>query len=557
MDNKFNPLVSIVIPVFNGSNYLREAIDSALGQTYKSIEVIVVNDGSNDGGKTREIVLSYGGRVRYFEKENGGVASALNEGLKEMNGEYFSWLSHDDMYYPSKVEKQISFLKGKKNKGNIIVYSDYELINEKSKVIRKKKLNHMLLTKKPLYSLLRGCVHGCSLLIPRLAFDKCGFFDENLKTTQDYELWFIMIKHFSFIHIPEILVKSRWHKEQGSKQMSEQITEGDRLWIKMMDGVSKKEMEELEGNESKYYHEMSLFLKKTPFQIAKQYANQRQKESIENIKVSVIIPFYNRVAWTIEAVNSVINQTHKNIEIVLINDGSTEDISSIMELNKGEKRLHLIEIDHSGVSKARNVGINYATGKYIAFLDSDDLFESNKIEHQLDYMELNNASFSHTSYKRVGNKSSKIIESGCFTGRAFPKIIYHCPIATPTVMIKKEIIKSREAFQNRMIACEDICLWIDLLKDNILYGINKALTIVRVGKESAAFNVDSKILGMNNVLDHLKKDKKLLNQYPLQFARLYRSLYYLCLQKGHKNHLLFCIKEKIINILHEKFKIRY
>ena len=93
MDNKFNPLVSIVIPVFNGSNYLREAIDSALGQTYKSIEVIVVNDGSNDGGKTREIVLSYGGRVRYFEKENGGVASALNEGLKEMNGEYFSWLS--------------------------------------------------------------------------------------------------------------------------------------------------------------------------------------------------------------------------------------------------------------------------------------------------------------------------------------------------------------------------------------------------------------------------------------------------------------------------------
>ena len=108
---EFNPKVSIVIPVYNGANFLREAIESALAQTYENIEVIVVNDGSTDSGTTEEIARSYGDRLRYYHKENGGVASALNFGIREMRGEYFSWLSHDDVYYPNKVETQIQYLK--------------------------------------------------------------------------------------------------------------------------------------------------------------------------------------------------------------------------------------------------------------------------------------------------------------------------------------------------------------------------------------------------------------------------------------------------------------
>ena len=84
-----NPLVSIVIPVYNGSDYLREAIDSALAQTYANIEVLVINDGSKDNGATESIALSYGDRIRYFNKENGGVASALNMGIEQMKGDYF------------------------------------------------------------------------------------------------------------------------------------------------------------------------------------------------------------------------------------------------------------------------------------------------------------------------------------------------------------------------------------------------------------------------------------------------------------------------------------
>ena len=83
-------LVSLIIPVYNGSNYLREAIESALAQTYPCCEVIVINDGSTDQGATEAIALSYGERIRYFSKANGGVASALNLGLREMRGSFFS-----------------------------------------------------------------------------------------------------------------------------------------------------------------------------------------------------------------------------------------------------------------------------------------------------------------------------------------------------------------------------------------------------------------------------------------------------------------------------------
>ena len=88
-EGSFLPKVSIVIPVYNGANFLREAIDSALGQTYPNIEILVVNDGSDDGGETESIALSYGNQIRYFRKENGGVATALNFGIEHMKGDYF------------------------------------------------------------------------------------------------------------------------------------------------------------------------------------------------------------------------------------------------------------------------------------------------------------------------------------------------------------------------------------------------------------------------------------------------------------------------------------
>jgi len=210
-----SPKVSIVIPVYNGSNYLREAIDSALAQTYKNIEVIVINDGSSDEGKTEAIAKSYGSKIRYFYKKNGGVASALNVGIQMMEGEYFSWLSHDDVYYPHKIEQQMAFLEEKHGK-NIVVFCDTQIIDEYSQIIRTSHINPRYLHDKYI-KILSTSINGCTLLLPKECFERAGLFNETLKTTQDNEMWIRIAKTgYDFLYLPEHLIKSRRHPGQGN-----------------------------------------------------------------------------------------------------------------------------------------------------------------------------------------------------------------------------------------------------------------------------------------------------------------------------------------------------
>lgn len=230
------PKVSIIIPVYNGSNYLREAIDSALNQTYNNIEIIVINDGSNDEGSTREIALSYGERIRYFEKENGGVASALNLGIKLMNGEYFSWLSHDDIYLPQKIEKEIQELKragdmySPVNCGwTIFSMTDGSCIDKLSST----GIYDYSYYESGILSVLMGLIDGCALLFHKSLFDKYGLFDEKLLTSQDYAKWFEMFRDKKIVYIDETLAKYRVHVNQTSALDSDFMKNSEDLheWI--------------------------------------------------------------------------------------------------------------------------------------------------------------------------------------------------------------------------------------------------------------------------------------------------------------------------------------
>ena len=275
MLKQFTPNVSIVIPVYNGSNYVREAIDSALSQTYKNIEIIVVNDGSTDD--TDEICKSYGNKIRYFKKENGGVSTALNKGIEEMKGEYFSWLSHDDVYYPEKIERQIEILSELADYEDIILYCDFEMIDEKGETIVKVRNDHDMLMKKPEYALLRACVNGITLLIPKKAFEEYGYFDENLRCVQDYVMWREMMKTYKFLHIGEILTKTRIHSLQDTKKNPSCTKEGNLLWIDMIKSITRKDRIRLEGTEYKFYEELVKFMKSTtPYPAAIAFAEERR-----------------------------------------------------------------------------------------------------------------------------------------------------------------------------------------------------------------------------------------------------------------------------------------
>jgi glycosyltransferase involved in cell wall biosynthesis len=269
----FAPIVSIVIPVYNGSKYLKEAIDSALAQTYKNIEVIVVNDGSDDEGKTEKIAMLYGNKIRYFYKENGGVSTALNLGIRKMKGEYFSWLSHDDVYYPNKIEAQIHYLRNNKDK-NVVLYSDYDFIDARSKLLYKKLIKHVE-PNKFRYALINDWpINGCTSLIPKACFKEVSFFDEQLKTIQDYDLWFKMSKKFNFIHMPEVLIKSRFHVEQGTISMRDIcIEEGNNFYCQCLNNFFlMKEFKQNKRKASLFFFKFAINLKKKGFNESAQRA---------------------------------------------------------------------------------------------------------------------------------------------------------------------------------------------------------------------------------------------------------------------------------------------
>lgn len=226
------PLVSIVIPVYNGARYLAEAIDSALGQTYRAKEVVVVNDGSTDGGATEAVANAYGRKIRYFNKENGGVSTALNKGIEEAQGGLISWLSHDDAYPPDKVERQVAFLKGLGDRARrTIPYGGVEYMDERSVVFDTYRLPRVppeglyqaLLCEAVFVSPVRRMrfgINGCTTLIPKEAFPETGMFDPALRTTQDYDMWFRLNRRYDFVQMDGALLRSRLHREQGCRTMS-------------------------------------------------------------------------------------------------------------------------------------------------------------------------------------------------------------------------------------------------------------------------------------------------------------------------------------------------
>jgi glycosyltransferase involved in cell wall biosynthesis len=225
--SEFQPKVSIVIPVYNGSNYLRQAVESALAQTYDNIEIIVVNDGSNNDETLRieKIVNSFAddSKIKYYSKPNGGVSSALNLGISKMAGEYFAWLSHDDYYYPNHIEAHINHLKRINNRDEVITYTCFDAVNEKGTILplatafQKFYLfdwKVSILEKNALLYL--GEINGGNVLLSRSVFEKIGLFDESLRISQERDMWFRCSSDYAFVNIPFCTTATRIHQERVS-----------------------------------------------------------------------------------------------------------------------------------------------------------------------------------------------------------------------------------------------------------------------------------------------------------------------------------------------------
>lgn len=229
MPNKKFPSISVVIPVYNGTNYLREAIDSVLLQTYSNYEIIVVDDGSTD--KTWEMIQSYGTKVRGIRQENRGVAGALNNGIRNSNSDYVAWLSHDDLFLPDKLQRQIDFLL--QNNEFAACYTDYYAIDKLGYIVRAIE-SPWYPRERAMWVLFgQGYINGSTMLINRTCFKKIGWFSEELRYTQDVEMWIRILRHFSIARVPEKLGKLRTHPGQDSVNVEKHNAEKQAMFKKV------------------------------------------------------------------------------------------------------------------------------------------------------------------------------------------------------------------------------------------------------------------------------------------------------------------------------------
>lgn len=228
-------------------------------------------------------------------------------------------------------------------------------------------------------------------------------------------------------------------------------------------------------------------------------------------KVSVIIPFYSREDWLFEAVESALNQTYSNIEIIVINDGSNEDISGF--LNKYGDRIKYIYKKNSGPGSTRNMGIEIASGDYIAFLDSDDLWLKQKLTKQIAFMEKNNYMWSHTKFEQFWEDSErrKIVNNNFACEDVFVKSLVSLKLATPSLIIKRAILhqNSNLRFANDMRYGQDSFFYMKIAYQFPLGLVDEVLTLVRMRGANAALKAKVRLQVRNQIWNYLVINKNI------------------------------------------------
>lgn len=217
---KDDPVVSIVVPMFNAEKFVAQTLDSLVKQTFKDIEIIVVNDGSTDGSERVVNHFSFDRRLRYIKKENGGTGSALNVGHKATKGKYVTWCSADNFYFPNFVEELVKEL----DKGECqLVYSDFCFMTEDGKKIR-----DVVHTKAQRgVDLIEGYDVGMSFMYTKNLWEKTGEYWDRI--CEDFDWCVRAAQHTNFALVNQVLAAFRVHGGQitGSRKDEEKKAADD------------------------------------------------------------------------------------------------------------------------------------------------------------------------------------------------------------------------------------------------------------------------------------------------------------------------------------------
>lgn len=485
------PKISVIMSEYNTPpNYLRASIESILNQTFKDIEIVIVDDcGKND---LDSIVKEYKDRrIRVIKNDkNIGLVESLNKAITASKADILARMDTDDVADENRLEEQYNFM---------INHEEYSVVGTLANEFSKNSTTGVL--GKPGEKTAKSLAYGDSIIHPSVMMRKKDIQSvggyKNYKRAEDLSLWFeLVMKGFRLFVIDRVLLNYRVNEEDYSKRK-----------FKTRGGEIKARLH--------YYYltkapvlaylviVKSIISSILPTRIVAFFRRKiilksgRENERFDkNPLVSVVIPVYNCAEYIGECIDSVAEQTYDNIEIIVVNDGSKDGSENIIKDKR--KRYHNIlyyKQRNEGVSAARNLGIKKARGEYITFVDGDDLVGKYLVECLV-----NQITCTHPGCIIVSKPTQKINEfeervlgykkpvvKSIGSSQALIKLLYpygidNGPYAKlyPTVLLKKNL------FNIDLSIAEDLELNYRLIKSSkIIKVLNEKLYFYRPNPKSA------------------------------------------------------------------------
>lgn len=271
-----NPLISVVMPVYNGEKYLKESIQSILNQTFKDLEFIIINDGSTDA--TEKIILSFSdSRIVYIKnKINLQIVKSLNKGISLAKGKYIARMDSDDISLKNRLEKQIRFME--KNLDVSVCGTWVQTIGAKEKVW-KYPLSHEEIK---ISLMFNSSVAHPSVMIRKSLFKEFNY-EEKYNKAEDYALWVNAIEKYRFANIPCVLFQYRLHLNQTDKKLQKIKTD------KIREMYLKKYNFDLQNDEKKIFFEVASHQKVSFIALENLFAKLLSENKRSNLLNGVLL----------------------------------------------------------------------------------------------------------------------------------------------------------------------------------------------------------------------------------------------------------------------------
>ena len=420
---KHTPKVSIIIPVFNVEQYIPECLNTVLNQTLKEIEVICIDDGSTDN--SLNILKEYAtkdDRITIISRENMGVGYSRNQGIVCAKGEFLAFMDPDD-YYPSSDVLEVLYTNAVRNNvsicgGGLVVYDE----KEHKEIYKKDFFNYFTDNKLWLYQDFQYDYGYQRFIYKTDQIKQNKIYFPNYRRFQDPPF---MIKAFiqanSFFAVSNYTYGYRWaHKEVNwTKEKVLHLLQGLRDNLLMTIWAQLDKLYELTLNRIQREYKKVIMditsdeikeVKKEIMNICIQHTHDKSNYVNPGVKVSVIVPIYNAEPFLRECLDSIVTQTLKDIEVICVNDGSTDGSLYIMkEYAKKDNRIKYINKPNAGYGHAVNCGLDLATGEYIGIVEPDDFIDTEMYEVLYNKAKTSNLDVVKSDYYAFSKNNSEYI----------------------------------------------------------------------------------------------------------------------------------------------------